>query len=94
MPFAIFPLIYSPGPDKLYDIQSDLAVGSGPPMHYATLTNNLPSSTGPNDPYVQDSANKMMANATTPTSAATTHCSRRSSAASAWSSSRSSSFTA
>jgi hypothetical protein len=67
-PFAMFPLIYSPGRDRLYDIVSDLAVGGGPPMHYATLPNSPPNvygidpltGTRTHDPYCSEGSGQAM----------------------------------
>lgn len=50
--FAIYPLIYSAGPNKCYGIASDF----NPPVHYASATTAL-------NPFTQDASNTMIGTA-------------------------------
>jgi hypothetical protein len=49
-PFALRPLIFSAGPDRRYDIATQLVDSSGNPFRYRTTS-------PPNDPYYDPSAN-------------------------------------
>jgi hypothetical protein len=48
-PFALFPLIFSAGRDRQYDIVTDVIGGS--PFRYITTTETLSGTAYPNDPY-------------------------------------------
>lgn len=49
-PFAMFPLVYSAGPDKIYDIAGEVTY-SASAMQYNALPPSPPYVFGPNDPY-------------------------------------------